>query len=135
MEIKCENSQHTVLSRQKIIMMISHVLMKCAIRKMSTSVIWWIWILFLCFCSIYGHCYGFHLIAGGEGRKHPFSSLVEYSSTAPAEFFYDFACQLSEYCLNREPQYFLNTRFWHDLFHGITHKCGKCFKSSEFVEW
>ena len=31
---------------------------------------------------------------------------------------------------NREPQYFLHTRFWHDLFHGITHKCGKCFKSS-----
>ena len=27
---------------------------------------------------------------------------------------------ISEYCLNREPQFFLQTRFWHDLFHNIT---------------
>ena len=60
----------------------------------------------------------------------PFSSLFKYMPEAPKDVFYDFACQLSEYCLNREPQYFLCTRFWHDLFHGITHKCGKCFKSS-----
>ena len=39
------------------------------------------------------------------------------------------ACQLSEYCLNREPELFKNTRFWHDLFHAIGHKCGICFKS------
>ena len=86
--------------------------------------------MFLWFCPIHGHCYGFHLISGGEGRKDPFSSLFKYLPKAPTDIFYDFACQLHEYCLNREPQYFLNTRFWHDLFHGITHKCGKCFKSS-----
>lgn len=86
--------------------------------------------MFLWFCPIHGHCYGVHLISGGEGRKDPFSSLFKYMPTAPTDIFYDFACQLSEYCLNREPQYFLNTRFWHDLFHGISHKCGKCFKSS-----
>ena len=86
--------------------------------------------MFLWFCPIHGHFYGFHLIAGGEGRKDPFSSLFKYMPTAPSDIFYDFACQLSEYCLNREPQYFLHTRFWYDLFHGITHKCGKCFKSS-----
>ena len=34
--------------------------------------------MFLWFCPIHGHCYGFHVIAGGEGRKHPFSSLVKY---------------------------------------------------------
>ena len=27
-------------------------------------------------------------------------------------------------------QYFLETRFWHDLFHSFTHTGGKCFKSS-----
>ena len=86
--------------------------------------------MFLWFCPVHGHCYGFHLISGGEGRKDPFSSLFKYMPNAPTDVFYDFACQLSEYCLNREPQYFLCTRFWHDLFHGITHKCGKCFKSS-----
>ena len=86
--------------------------------------------IFLWFCPIHGHCYGFHLIDGGEGRKDPFSSILKYLPTTPQDIFYDFACQYSEYCLNREPKYFLNTRFWHDLFHSITHKCGKYFKSS-----
>ena len=86
--------------------------------------------MFLWFCPIHGHCYGFHLISGAEGRKDPFSSIFKYLPEPPTDIFYDFACQYSEYCLNREPQYFLSTRFWHDLFHSITHKCGKCFKSS-----
>ena len=90
--------------------------------------------IFLWFCPIHGHCYGFHLIQGGEGRKDPFSSLFKYLPCAPEEIFYDFACGLSEYILNREPQYFLETRFWHDLFHSFTHTCGKCFKSSRICE-
>ena len=85
--------------------------------------------MFLGFYPIYGHCYGFHLISGAEGRKDPFSSLYKYLPEAPQDIFYDFACQYSEYCLNREPNYFRCTRCWHDLFHGIPHKCGKAFKS------
>ena len=81
--------------------------------------------MFLWFCPVHGHCYGFHLISGAEGKKHPFSAIFKYLSNAPLEIFYDIACQYSEYCLNKEPQYFQNTRFWHDLFHGISHKCGK----------
>ena len=85
--------------------------------------------LFLWFCPVHGHSYGFHLIAGGEGRKDPFSSLFKYKPTVPDEVFYDNACQLNEYCLNREPGYFLSTRFWHNLFHALGHKCGCNFKS------
>ena len=72
---------------------------------------------------------GFHLIAGGEGRKDPFSSIFKYKPEAPKELFYDNACQLHEYCLNRELAFFLNTRFWHDLFHSIRHLCGCNYKS------
>ena len=86
--------------------------------------------LFLWFCPMHGHSYGFHLISGGEGRKDPFSSLFKFCKQAPKEVFYDFACGLSEYCLNREPKFFLHTRFWHDLFHAFGHKCGINFKSS-----
>ena len=86
--------------------------------------------MFLWFCPTHGHCYGFHLISGAEGRKDPFSSLYKYKPEAPEELFYDFACQLNEYCLNRVPEYFRDIRFWHDLFHGVTHKCGKNFKST-----
>ena len=86
--------------------------------------------MFLMFCPLHGHCYGFHLVAGGEGRKDPFSAMFKYMEEPPHEVFYDFACQLSEFCLNREPGFFRCTRFWHDLFHGITHVCGDCFKST-----
>lgn len=81
------------------------------------------------FCPKHYHCYGFHLIYGSEGRKDPFSALYKYKPSPPEEFFYDFACNLSEYCLNREPAFFCCTRFWHDLFHGINHVCGEGFKS------
>ena len=80
--------------------------------------------LFLWFCPLHGHIYGFHLISGGEGRKDPFCSLFKYCQTMPEHIYYDFACQLSEYCLNREPELFKSTRFWHDLFHFIGHLCG-----------
>ena len=85
--------------------------------------------LFLWFCPIHGHAYGFHLIQGGEGCKDPFASLYKYLETPPKDAFYDFVCQLSEYCLNREPDLFKKTRFWHDHFHAIGHQCGVCFKS------
>ena len=47
----------------------------------------------------------------------------------PQELFYDNACHLLEYCLNRKPALFQDTRFWHDLFHVIAHLCGINFKS------
>jgi hypothetical protein len=82
------------------------------------------------FCPLHGHCYGFHLIDGAEGRKDVFSALYKYKPTAPKEMFYDFACQLNEYCLNREPGHFVLTRFFHDIFHGFPHKCGDSFKAT-----
>lgn len=85
---------------------------------------------FFWFCPIHGHCYGFHVIDGAEGRKDPFASLVKYMPVAPREVFYDFCCSLAEYSLNREPGFFCNTRFWHDIFHGYTHKCSAAYNSS-----
>lgn len=87
--------------------------------------------MFLWFCPLHGHTYGFHLIDGAEGRKDPFCSILKYLEKMPEELYYDFACQLSDYCLNREPDLFKNTRFWHDLFHAIGHICGINFKSTK----
>ena len=47
--------------------------------------------------------------------------------TAPDVILYDFACSLSEYCRNRESGYFQNTRFYHNKFHGFSHKCTIAF--------
>ncbi len=55
--------------------------------------------------------------------------MYKFMEEPPEELYYDFACQMSEYSLNRAPHFFKCTRFWHDLFHGVTHICGKCFKS------
>ncbi|KAL3863004.1 hypothetical protein ACJMK2_004786 [Sinanodonta woodiana] len=60
----------------------------------------------------YGHCYGYHMIPGHEGRKDPAYSAYAYMENAPEEIFYDFSCQLEEYCLNREPGFWKNTRFF-----------------------
>jgi len=83
--------------------------------------------LFLWFCPIHGHCLGYHVIPGSEGRKDPAASLYTHLPDAPSEIFYDYACSLSEYTHNRESGYFKNTRFFHDIFHGFTHKCSKAF--------
>lgn len=78
----------------------------------------------------YGHCYGYHMIPGHEGRKDPACSAYAYMESAPLEMFYDFSCQLEEYCLNREPGFWKRTRFYHDTFHGFCHSCAIVYTSS-----
>ena len=86
--------------------------------------------LFLWFDPLhYGHCYGYHMIPVVEGRKDPFSSIYAYMENPPSEIFYDFACQLEEYSLNREPGFWRGVRFWHDIFHGFSHKCPPVYSS------
>ena len=86
---------------------------------------------FLFFCPLHGHCYGFHLIKGSEGRRDPFYAIYKYMPKAPKILFYDFACQLKEYSLNREPEFFKNTDMYHDVFHGVNHKCAFAFQCAD----
>ena len=90
--------------------------------KGSTFMFCWI-------CPSHGHCYGFQMISGSEGRKDPCYSLYCYKEKAPENIFYDFACGLEEYCLNREAGYFHDSMFYHDLFHGYKHKCSTVYHS------
>jgi hypothetical protein len=85
--------------------------------------------LFLFMCPYHGHCYGFHMINRGESSKDPFHALFKFKPSPPKEVFYDFACQFSEYSLNREPDFFKWVRFWHDLFHAVNHVCQPLYKS------
>jgi len=89
--------------------------------------------LFLWFCPVHGHCWGFHIIPSAEGRKDAANSLYCYLEKAPETIFYDFSCSLEEYCRNRESGYFTNTRFFHDIFHGYSHKCSTTFKSNRLL--
>ena len=85
---------------------------------------------FFYFCPIHGHRLGFHLIDGGEGRKDAITPVYAYLPEPPNTIFYDFACGANEYALNREPSFFKETRFYHDIFHSFTHKCPVSFRSS-----
>lgn len=85
--------------------------------------------LFLWFCPNHGHCYGFHMTCV-EGRKDPSASLYTHLETPPDDIFYDFACNLQEYCLNRESGFYKSVRFFHDIFHGFGHKCSCAYKST-----
>jgi hypothetical protein len=70
--------------------------------------------LFAWFCAEHGHCYGGHLLTH-EGRKDAVMSLLAYCPEPPEEVGYDFACGCEEFALNREPGFFLATRFFHDV--------------------
>jgi len=83
--------------------------------------------LFLWFCPTHGHCYGAHIVNGQEGRKDAACSLFTHLEIPPEMIFYDFACSLEEYTLNREAEYFRMCRFYHDLFHGPAHSCSSMF--------
>jgi hypothetical protein len=94
--------------------------------------------VFFIFCPGHGHCWGtsvaicsllsvltpigFHVIDGGEGRSDFFKAIYEYMPTAPKTVFYDFSCSLSEFCLNREGQFFKDTKFFHDVIFTVRKK-------------
>ena len=87
--------------------------------------------MFLWFCPSHGHCYGFHIGNGSEGRKDAANSLLTHLPEAPSTIFYDFPCSLEEYCMNREGGYYGGTRFFHDIFHGYSHACSPAYSSKE----
>ena len=81
------------------------------------------------FCPIHGHCWGYHIIDGSEGRKDPSAALYTHLLKAPLKIFYDFSCGLEEYVMNREAGFFKGTQFYHDVFHGYTHNCPEVYSS------
>ncbi|GAA5968822.1 hypothetical protein JCM11641_000745 [Rhodosporidiobolus odoratus] len=65
----------------------------------------------------HGICIMYHTMPGAEGRNDVFAALLCYFSVAPEVVVYDYACQLAQYALVREPEFFRNTRFYIDEFH------------------
>ena len=65
-----------------------------------------------------------------EGRKDPPAALYTHKALPPKIVFYDQECSVSEYVKNRESGFFKNTRFYHDILHGFTHKCCPTFRCS-----
>lgn len=64
-----------------------------------------------------------------------YSKLMSYllHSTAPATIIYDNCCNLHNYCLNREPDFFKEAKFLVDRFHWSNHT-GKDFNTAHNAE-
>jgi hypothetical protein len=62
------------------------------------------------FCVEHGMCLGTGVIPVAEGRRDPFWGVYLHCPNPPNKFFYDFACGLCEFALNREPHYWRNVR-------------------------
>ena len=62
--------------------------------------------IFNWFCP-HGYGYGTSIIKHAEGRKDAMLALYTHCEVPPQVIIYDFACQLEEYCRNREPTFFL----------------------------
>jgi hypothetical protein len=76
----------------------------------------------LVFWCTHGIACGFHCIPVGEGRNDVFSAIYTRWKKAPENILYDYACALAPYCMTREPDFFMNTRFFIDSFHAAGHK-------------
>ena len=89
--------------------------------------------IFTWFCE-HGVCYGVQVLKDAEGRKEPFDFLSCYFKEAPKVVVYDFACALHEYCMNRLPDFFKNTRFVVDRFHWFNHRaCARSYDIRAFA--
>eukprot|EP01113_Clastostelium_recurvatum_P016638 TRINITY_DN19582_c0_g1_i1.p1 TRINITY_DN19582_c0_g1~~TRINITY_DN19582_c0_g1_i1.p1 ORF type:complete len:371 (+),score=60.34 TRINITY_DN19582_c0_g1_i1:158-1114(+) len=87
-----------------------------------------------CVCS-HGVAYGFHMMLSGEGRTDVFHQMVTRFPQRMLDKLtvaYDFACNLAEYCLNREPMMFRNVRWVVDRFHQANHTCGPTFNMNKY---
>ena len=80
-------------------------------------------------------CLGFHKIPRAEGRNDVFSGLYVYFDEAPEVVVYDFACQLSDYAMAREPEFFKDTLFVVDEMHAKGHSsCSQASFSSNYMQ-
>lgn len=86
----------------------------------------WIWT-----CLKHSMVAGYHVIKRGEGKRDAVCSLYRFKRKSPKVVMVDFACHAEECGLNWLPEYFKDTAFLHDIFHGYGHVCSSRFGSHD----
>ena len=81
------------------------------------------------------HCVGWHVMTHGEGRRDAITPLFRLMPKAPKTYFMDFACGCDDYALNYHPQFFQETQFFSDAFHGFSHKCSSRFTANRLPQF
>ena len=86
--------------------------------------------IILFWCAKHRLCIGFVLLESAESCEYVYSTLVSRFKVIPKTIIYDNACNLSEYCMNRAPHLFMDTKFFVDAFHYSGHtNCCRSFNS------
>ena len=85
--------------------------------------------LWLVMCLQHQVVVGYHIMENGEGRRDAFVPLYRFKKHPPKALFSDYVCGIEETALNLHPEFWLQTSFYHDLFHGYTHSCTSRFMS------
>ena len=86
--------------------------------------------LFLWFCTLHGHCYGFHMIDGGEGRKDPcYIVYIHIWKNLQKLYFMILHVVWMNTCVTGSLVSSKKKRCFHDIFHGYTHKCSQVFQA------
>lgn len=87
-----------------------------------------IWIMV---CMRHETIIGFHIMPFGEGCRDLIYPLYRFKEKPPSQIWCDFACGCSETAQNYLPEYFTDTAWYHDVFHGYTHLCPSVFESKD----
>ena len=90
----------------------------------------WIWM-----CMKHDTILGYHIMGKSEGIRDALFPLYRFRKTAPKAIFVDFACGCEEAALNWLPEFFKDTQFFHDVFHGYTHICAERFSATRLEEF
>ncbi|XP_065064713.1 uncharacterized protein LOC135690945 [Rhopilema esculentum] len=90
--------------------------------------------VFTLFCN-HEICYGFEVMTTSESPEVPFNVLFTHFEKAPKVVIYDNACNLHEYCLNRQPSFFQETRFLVDRLHWKNHSgCSEGYNMDRYLD-
>ena len=87
--------------------------------------------IILFWCVRHRVCLGFVLLERDESCESVYSTIVSRFEKMPNTLIYDNGCNLAEYCYNRSPELFVDTKFVVDGFHYPNHKnCSHSFNAS-----
>ena len=83
--------------------------------------------LWVYMCMTHETIIGFHVMKHGEGRRDGIIPPFRFMEKPPEAIFGDYVCGWEETALNLLPEFYVTVQFFHDIFHGVTHKCSERF--------
>jgi hypothetical protein len=78
---------------------------------------------------------GFHVMPQGEGRRDGIHPPYRFMESPPTAIFGDYVCGWEESAMNYVPEFYLLVQFFHDIFHGCTHKCSERFQGKQLPDY